>query len=107
MGVPGGCPDHGGMIAGAATAIEPDVYGTNPAGVPGHDHLIGLANTGGDCNVAWHVYVILFTNSAAANSHVTTLTQLQDALDGGDAISIDSGITFNCSAVSASTYLHG
>jgi hypothetical protein len=107
MGVPGNCPDHDGLIAGAATAIEPGVYGTNPAAVPGHDHLIGLANTGGDWNVAWHVYVVLFTNSAAANSHITTLTQLQDALGGGDAISVDSGIVFNCSAVPASLYWKG
>ena len=107
MGVPGNCPDHDGLIAGAATAIEPSVYGTDPAAVPGHDHLIGLANTGGDWNVAWHVYVILFTNSAAANSHITTLNQLQGALDGGDAISVDSGIVFNCSAVPASLYWKG
>lgn len=107
MGVPGNCPDHDGLIAGAATAIEPGVYGTDPAAVPGHDHLIGLANTGGDWNVAWHVYVILFTNSDAANSHITTLTQLQHALGGGDAISVDSGIIFNCNAVPASLYWKG
>lgn len=107
MGVPGNCPDHDGLIAGAATGIEPGVYGSDPAAVPGHDHLIGLANTGGDWNVAWHVYVILFTNSAAANSHITTLSQLQNALGGGDAISVDSGIIFNCSAVPASLYWKG
>jgi hypothetical protein len=107
MGMPGNCRDHDGLIAGAATAIESGVYGTDPAAVPGDDHLIGLANTGGDWNVAWHVYVILFTNSAAANSHVTTLTQLRDALDGGDAISVDSGIIFNCNVVPASLYWSG
>jgi len=107
MGVPGNCPDHDGLIAGAATALESGVYGTDPSAVPGHDHLIGLPNTGGEWNVAWHVFVILFTNSAAANTHVTTLSQLQDDLDGGDAISVDSGIIFNCSAVSASAYWRG
>jgi len=107
MGVPGNCPDHDGLIAGAATAIEPGVYGTDPGAVPGHDHLIGLANTGGDWNVAWHVWVVLFTTSDAANTHVTTMVQLQADLDSGDAISIDSGITFNCSAVSASAYWKG
>ena len=107
MGVPGNCPDHDGLIAGAATGLESGVYGTDPAAVPGHDHLIGLANTGGDWNVAWHVYVVLFTNSAAANTHVTTMTQLQADLDGGDAISVDSGIIFNCSAVPASLYWRG
>ncbi|MBI3751333.1 MAG: hypothetical protein HY263_06715, partial [Chloroflexi bacterium] len=37
MGVPGNCPDHDGLIAGAATGIEPGVYGTDPSAVPGHD----------------------------------------------------------------------
>jgi len=58
-------------------------------------------------NVAWHVYVILFTNTAAANTHVTTLNQLQADLDSGDAVSIDSGIIFNCNAVPASLYWSG
>jgi hypothetical protein len=107
MGVPGNCPDHDGLIAGAATGVEPGVYGTDPAAVPGHDHLLGLANTGGDWNVAWHMYVILFTNSAAANTHVTTLSQLRADLDSGDAVSVDSGIVFNCSAVPASLYWSG
>lgn len=107
MGVPGNCPDHDGLIAGAATGVEPGVYGTDPSAVPGHDHLLGLAKTGGDWNVAWHVYVVLFTNSAAANTHVTTLTQLQADLGSGDAISLDSGIIFNCSSVPASLYWSG
>jgi hypothetical protein len=107
MGVPGNCPDHDGLIAGAATAVEPGVYGTDPGAVPGHDHLIGLAKSGGDWNVAWHVWVILFTNSLAADTHITTRSQLQAALDSGDAISVDSGIVFNCSAVSAAAYWHG
>jgi hypothetical protein len=107
MGVPGNCPDHDGLIAGAATAIEPGVYGTDPAAVPGHDHLIGLANTGGDWNVAWHVFVILFTNAAAANTHITTEAQLDAAISAGDALAIDSGIVFNCSVVPASLYWRG
>src|SRR5262245_16673924 len=107
MGVPGNCPDHDGLIAGAATAIEPGVYGTDPGAVPGHDHLIGLANSGGDWNVAWHVFVILFTNSQAADTHITTRGQLNAALASGDAISVDSGIVFNCSAVSAAAYWRG
>jgi len=107
MGVPGNCPDHDGLIAGAATTIEPGVYGTDPATVPGHDHLIGLANTGGDWNVAWHVWVILFTSAGAADTHITTLGQLQTALRGGEVISVDSGIVFNCSSVPATTYWHG
>ena len=57
--------------------------------------------------MARHVYVVLFTNGAAANGHITTLTLLHGALDGGDAISVDSGSIFNCSAVLASLYWKG
>src|ERR1051326_6862603 len=55
MGVPGNCPDHDATIAGVATSVRPAVYGTDPAAVPGHDHLVGLPHTG-DFNFAWHVY---------------------------------------------------
>ena len=116
MGVPGNCPDHDGLIAGAATGIMPSVYGNAPSAVPGHDHLVGGPNTGGDFNVAWHVYVELFTSTAAV-THITTLTQLQDAWASGAILTgdsgpltdegVDSGITFNCSIVSASAYARG
>jgi hypothetical protein len=116
MGVPGNCPDHDGLIAGAATAIMPSVYGANPANVPGHDHLVGAANTGGDFNVAWHVYVELFTSTAAV-THITTLTALQNAWSSGAILTgisfpltdqgVDSGITFNCNIVPAQTYNRG
>jgi hypothetical protein len=51
--------------------------------------------------------VILFTNAAAANTHITTEAQLDAAISAGDALSIDSGIVFNCSAVPAATYWRG
>lgn len=105
MGVPGNCPDHGGVIAGVATSVRPNVYGTDPSAVPGHDHLVGLPHTG-DFNVAWHVYVELF-NSNAAVRHITTLSQLVAAKGAGDVAELDSGITFGCSVVSEQTYLAG
>ncbi len=104
MGVPGNCPDHDALIANAAVATEPGVYGTHPTAIPGHDHLVGIADTHGDFNVAWHVWVILFTNSAAV-THITTLAQLNAAK--ADLVSVDSGITFLCSSVSASAYAAG
>lgn len=103
MGVPGNCPDHDGVVAGAATSVRPGVYGTDPSAVPGHDHLVGLPRTG-DFNVAWHVYIELF-NSKAAVRHITTLSGLQAAWSAGDLVQIDSGITFGCSVVSEQTYL--
>ena len=107
MGVPGNCPDHDGPIATAATTVEPGVYGSDPAGVPGHDHLIGLSRTGGDSSVQRHVWVVLFTSKGAANTHIRTLSQLGDALTSGDAISFDSGIVIHAAAVSAATYWSG
>lgn len=105
MGNPGNCPDHDGAIAGVATSVMPSVYGTNPAAVPGHDHLVGLPGTG-DFNVPWHVYVELFT-SAGAVSHITTETQLQNAWSSGAILELDSGITFACPVVSAHSYASG
>jgi hypothetical protein len=50
----------------------PGVYGD---WVVGHDHLMAGPGSGGDFNVGWVPTLILFTNSAAANTHVTTLAQ--------------------------------
>lgn len=107
MGVPGNCPDHDGVVAGIATQVMSGVYGNNPAVVPGHDHLVGVANTGGDFNVAWEVWEVLFTNSAAANHHITTLAELDAATGSGNAIKFDLGFNFHCSIVSAAAYNHG
>ncbi len=107
MGVPGNCPDHDGEVAGAATQIMPGVYGTDPTVVPGHDHLVAAASTGGDFNVAWEVHEILFTSAQAAQTHITTLTQLQYALTHGQAIDVDLGFAFDCNIVPATVYWQG
>lgn len=112
MGVPGNCPDHGGVIAGVATSVWPGTYGNDPSLVPGHDHLVGVAKTGGDFNVPWRVYVELFTSRAAV-THITTLAQLQaawashsiDPSTSGQGL--DTGITFVCSVVPEAAYLAG
>ncbi len=112
MGVPGNCPDHDGVIAGVATGVEPDTYGSDPSAVPGHDHLVGVASTGGDFNVPWRVYIELFTSKAAV-THITTLAQLQAAWASGAILQtssgkgIDTGITFVCAVVSQAAYLAG
>lgn len=107
MGVPGNCPDHDGIVAGVATTVMPSVYGTDPTLVPGHDHLVDVPGGGGDFNIAWHVYEILFTNAAAANTHITTDAQLTWALTTHNAIKIDLGFAFDCAVVPAVTYWHG
>ena len=105
MGVPGNCPDHAGAIAGLATSVRPDVYGTDASLVPGHDHLVGMPRTG-DFNVAWRVYVELFRPGATV-THITTLAELQNAWSSGAIQQLDTGITFVCSVVSRSAYAAG
>jgi hypothetical protein len=112
MAVPGNCPDHDGTIATVATALESGTYGTDPLLVPGHDHLVGVASTGGDFNVPWHVYVELFTSPSAV-THITTFAQLQAAWASGSILAtssgqgVDTGITFICAVVSQAAYAAG
>jgi hypothetical protein len=105
MGVPGNCPDHGGVIAGLASSVMPTVY-PDPNAVPGHDHLVGVAKTGGDFNIAWHVYVELFTSQAAVH-HITLVSDLSASKASGELEEVDTGIVFLCSVVSEGSYLAG
>jgi hypothetical protein len=105
MGDPGNCPDHDPTIAGVAVSAQPGVYGSIPGAVPGHDHLVGMPRTG-DFNVAWRVYIELFTSNAAV-THITTLSALNAAKAAGSLSEIDTGIQFVCSVVSEQAYLTG
>jgi hypothetical protein len=107
MGVPGNCPDHDGIVAGVATSVEPGVYGSNPTLVPGHDHLVAPPAGGGDFNIAWEVHEIVFTNAAAADTHLTTLAQIEAAVGSGNALNVDLGFAFHCSVVSSAVYAQG
>lgn len=99
------CPDHGGAIAGAAKQIVPSVYGD---GVIGHDHLAGVASTGGDYNVLWEPVLVLFTNPAAATHHLTTLAQINADLSAGAIKEVPlPQLDFNCILVSAGMYNEG
>lgn len=98
------CPDHGPELAAAAMQIMPGVYG---AGVWGHDHLMSGPSSGGDFNIAWEPILVLFTSPTAANTHITTLAQLNAARSSGAVILIPlPALTFHCSVVSAAVYNH-
>jgi hypothetical protein len=107
MGVPGNCPDHDGEVAGAATAIMPGVYGSDPTKVIGHDHLLAAPASGGDFNIAWQVYLVLFTNASFVNQHITTLSALTNASGLGEVIEVPTPIVFHCSVVPAAVYNGG
>ncbi|GAC1327022.1 MAG: hypothetical protein NVSMB22_18390 [Chloroflexota bacterium] len=111
--VPSGLVTSFGLQSVYPTGTITTKYGTFTGGLyKGHDHLVGVASTGGDFNIAWHVYLLLFTAhgvaDGAANHEITTLPQIQAAIGAGDVVGpIDSGIVFNCSVVSEATYLRG
>jgi hypothetical protein len=78
----------------------------------GHDHLVGVASTGGDFNVAWHVYLVVFTAKAfgdgAINSRITTLSQMDGLIVSGDLSNpIPTSIVFNCQVVPKRVYSKG
>lgn len=99
------CPDHGPLLAGLAKQAVPAVYS---GGVWGHDHILAPPGSGGDFNVLWEPIAVLFTNAAAANTHITTLAQLRAAETNGDAFEIPlPQATFHCSVVPASVYNNG
>lgn len=86
-----------------------DFNGGNPCSpVEGHDHLVGVASTKGDFNVAWHVQLVIFTHAAFVdgkiNTRITTLNQINALVNSRDAFIADTPVTFNCSIVSERTY---
>ena len=107
------CPDHGGIIAGIAEGFMPGVYGEGE-GVLGHDHLMAGPGSHGDFNVAWVPIIILFTNKEAANTHVTTLKQIEELREKHDIMEVPldgkhfglPNRTFHCSVVSGAVYEH-
>ncbi len=88
-------------------------YGSFTGGlVLGHDHLVGVARSHGDFNVAWDVALVLFTpkgvGDGAINQPLRTLQAVNAAIATGDAVGpIDAGIVFNCSVTSEATYKQG
>jgi hypothetical protein len=97
------CPSHGDAVAGAAQAIEPEVYG---AGVLGHDHVLDFPG-GDDFNIAWEPVLVLFTSAVAANEHLLTDAAILAARDRGDVILLPvPALTFNCAVVPATLWNH-
>lgn len=86
-----------------------DFNGGDPCSpVKGHDHLVGVAKTKGDFNVAWHVEFVVFTSKAFTdgniNTRITTLNQINALVASKDVVIIDTPVTFNCSITSERTY---
>jgi hypothetical protein len=113
--------DHGNVLPfqfsgydalpGSSQACVDFNSGQDCALVKGHDHLVGIASTGGDFNVAWSVKLVVFTTKAftdgAINNRITTLSQLNTLFASNDVVILDTPITFNCARTSERTYAKG
>lgn len=102
------CPDHGPLLAGAAISIMPNVY--QHGAVLGHDHLAGIASSGGDFNVLWEPILVLFTSTKAVAEvgHITTLAQIKAALAANQVKEYPlPEADFYCASVSAAAYGRG
>ena len=99
--------DHGSLPGNDVRCV--DFNGGNPcSAVKRHDHLVGVASTYGDFNVAWAVKLLVFTHRAfldgKINSRITTIAQIEALKASGDLIQLDTPVTFNCSITSGRTY---
>jgi hypothetical protein len=86
----------------------PSVY--QAGAVLGHDHLAGIAKSGGDFNVIWEPVLVLFTsvNAVKAVGHITTLAQINAALAANQIMEVSlPQADFHCSVVSAAAYARG
>jgi len=96
-----------GSVYPTGTVNSP-FLGTQTGGLyKGHDHLVGKAPTG-DFNVAWEVWLVVFTpqgvNALPNNTRIMTLDQLNTYLRNGWVRKVDAGFAFNCSIVSETVY---
>lgn len=100
-----------GALPGTSKACM-DFNGGKPCSlVKGHDHLVGVANTGGDFNIAWAVKLVFFTPMAfgdgTINTRITTAAQIWQLQKAGEVVVGETPIIFNCSKTSQSTYNRG
>ena len=95
------CIDHGNAVAGVAKDASP-AYSN---GVLGHDHLVGIAKTGGDFNVLWEPVIVLFKSVDPKQERITTLAQIEAAYEAGTVILVPAPpLTFHCSAEGSAAY---
>ena len=100
-----------GLLAGFEPACQAFNGGQPCSPVKGHDHLIGIASTGGDFNVPWQVQLVIFMSKAfhdgTINTPITTVAQLQSLVSNDEVFIVDTPITFDCAVVSERTYDNG
>ena len=98
--------------ANSDVRVDANLYGVDFGnGVWGHDHLASIPaapdKAGGEFNVDWLPVAVMF-NTPEAVTHITTLSQLNDARAHGLITEIPlTGAIFHGSTVSANVYARG
>ena len=109
-------PDQSTIPANSLNCQPTNCNHAQITGIKGHDHLVGMASTHGDFNVAWDVFLVLFTAQGIAdgaiNHRILTLMALKAAVANQDAVEIPlmtpgGQFSFNCSITSETTYVKG
>jgi hypothetical protein len=109
-------PDSSTVPANSLNCQPTNCNHAQVPGIKGHDHLVGMASTHGDFNIAWDVVLVFFTAQGVAdgaiNHRILTLTELNAAVARHDAFTAPlmtpSGqFSFNCSITSEATYVKG
>ena len=95
------CIDHGNGVAALASGFP-----AYSGGVLGHDHLVGIAKTGGDFNVLWEPVLVLFTSVNRNQERITTLDQIETAVNVTHTAFLVPlpPLTFHCSAEGSAAY---
>jgi hypothetical protein len=86
-------PDYGARPGTDQACV--DFNSGNPCSlVKGHDHLVGVASTRDDFNVAWSVKLLVFAHKAfgdgAINTRIATITQIEALKASGDLIQLET-----------------
>lgn len=90
------CPDHGPVVAAGAMQANPAVYG---GGVLGHDHMSPQRAAHASATF------VLFTNTAAANTRITTRAGVHAAVAAGNAFIVPvPDLTFHNAPVDGRIY---
>lgn len=100
-----------GALGGSEPACA-DFNGGNPCSlVKGHDHLIGVAQTGGDSTAIRDLHLIVFTEKAftdgVINTRITLLSQIQALMVEGYVVDVPTGVSFLGTIVPMTVYEKG
>lgn len=103
--------DDYGALEGTEPACAVFNGGDACSPVKGHDHLIGVSQTGGHSTAIWDLHLIVFTAKAftdgVINTRITHLSDLRALQVDGYVVDLPTGVSFLGTVVPLATYQKG